>query len=107
LHLINGLFDAHRSRMQVLGIAAQIPSAEIGGGYIRETHPQILFKGCSHYCELDSSTNQMPRTLEVTIREAAGKRGVSAAAIRGDVALQPAGDTPLAAAPDARCSRQP
>jgi pyruvate dehydrogenase (quinone) len=33
LHLINGLFDAHRSRTPVLAIAAQIPSAEIGGGY--------------------------------------------------------------------------
>src|SRR6202161_16426 len=77
LHLINGLFDAHRSRVPVLGIAAQIPSAEIGGGYFQETHPQTLFKECSHYCELISSPNQMPRTLEVAIREAVGKRGVS------------------------------
>src|SRR6201993_207811 len=52
LHLINGLFDAHRSRVPVLAIAAQIPSAEIGGGYFQETHPQNLFRECSHYCEL-------------------------------------------------------
>jgi pyruvate dehydrogenase (quinone) len=54
LHLINGLFDAHRSRTPVLAIAAQIPSGEIGGGYFQETHPQILFRECSHYCELVS-----------------------------------------------------
>ena len=54
LHLINGLFDAHRSRTPVLAIAAQIPSAEIGGGYFQETHPQNLFRECSHYCELVS-----------------------------------------------------
>src|ERR1700746_3867470 len=30
LHLINGLFDCHRSRVPVLAIAAQVPSAEIG-----------------------------------------------------------------------------
>jgi len=67
LHLINGLFDGHRSRVPVLAIAAHIPSAEIGAGYFQETHPQALFKECSHYCELVSSANQMPRTLEVAI----------------------------------------
>src|SRR5712664_3677871 len=70
LHLINGLYECHRSRVPVLAIAAQIPSAEIGSGYFQETHPQTLFQECSHYCELISSANQMPRTLEVAIRQA-------------------------------------
>ena len=90
LHLINGLFDCHRSRVPVLGIAAQIPSAEIGGGYFQETHPQTLFKECSHYCELISGANQMPRVLEVAVREAVGRPGVSVVVIPGDVALLPA-----------------
>jgi pyruvate dehydrogenase (quinone) len=94
LHLINGLFDCHRSRVPVLGIAAQIPSAEIGSGYFQETHPQHLFRECSHYCELISGANQMPRVLEVAIREAVGRRGVSVVVIPGDVALQPAAGTP-------------
>jgi pyruvate dehydrogenase (quinone) len=96
LHLINGLFDCHRSRVPVLAIAAQIPSAEIGAGYFQETHPQTLFKECSHYCELISGANQMPRVLEVAIREAVGRRGVSVVVIPGDVALQPAADAPPA-----------
>ena len=54
LHLINGLYDCHRSRVPVLAIAAQIPSQEIGSGYFQETHPEHLFKDCSHYCELVS-----------------------------------------------------
>src|SRR5271165_7348032 len=87
LHLINGLYDCHRSRVPVLGIAAQIPSAEIGSGYFQETHPETLFKECSHYCELVSGANQMPRVLEVAIREAVSKRGVSVVVIPGDVAL--------------------
>jgi pyruvate dehydrogenase (quinone) len=95
LHLINGLFDCHRSRVPVLGIAAQIPSAEIGGGYFQETHPQNLFAECSHYCELISGANQMPRVLEVAIRQAVGRRGVSVVVIPGDVALQAAADTPI------------
>src|SRR6266566_8944439 len=94
LHLINGLFDCHRSRVPVLGIAAQIPSPEIGSGYFQETHPETLFQECSHYCELIASARQMPRVLEVAIREAIGKRGVSVVVIPGDVALQPAADTP-------------
>jgi len=90
LHLINGLFDCHRSRVPVLGIAAQIPSAEIGSGYFQETHPQALFRECSHYCEFVSGANQMPRALELAIRAAIGKRGVSVLVLPGDVALQPA-----------------
>src|ERR1700732_4229138 len=96
LHLINGLFDCHRSRVPVLAIAAQIPSAEIGAGYFQETHPQTLFQECSHYCELVSGANQMPRALEVAIREAVGRRGVSVLVMPGDIALQPASDAPPA-----------
>jgi pyruvate dehydrogenase (quinone) len=94
LHLINGLFDCHRSRVPVLAIAAHIPSAEIGAGYFQETHPQELFRECSHYCELVSGANQMPRVLGVAIREAIAKRGVSVIVIPGDVALQPAAEAP-------------
>jgi pyruvate dehydrogenase (quinone) len=94
LHLINGLFDCHRSRVPVLAIAAHIPSPEIGSGYFQETHPQALFQECSHYCEFVSTPKQMPRMLEVAIREAVGKRGVSVLVIPGDVALQPALDAP-------------
>ncbi|MGH6848070.1 MAG: ubiquinone-dependent pyruvate dehydrogenase [Methylocella sp.] len=95
LHLINGLFDCHRSRVPVLAIAAHIPSAEIGSGFFQETHPETLFRECSHYCELISAANQMPRTLEVAIRQAVANRGVSVVVLPGDVALQPAFDAPL------------
>src|SRR5246127_3043389 len=94
LHLINGLFDCQRSRVPVLGIAAHIPSGEIGSGYFQETHPETLFQECSHYCELIAGAKQMPRVLEVAIHEAVGKRGVSVVVIPGDVALQPASEAP-------------
>src|ERR1700674_3164805 len=64
LHLINGLFDCHRSGLPVLAIAAHIPSAEIGSDYFQETHPEFLFQGCSYYCQLVSTPAQMPRALE-------------------------------------------
>jgi len=94
LHLINGLFDCHRNLVPVLAIAAHIPSPEIGSGYFQETHPEILFRECSHHCELVSSPAQMPRALEAAIRAAVGKRGVAVIVISGDTSLQQAVDAP-------------
>src|ERR1700739_3125017 len=90
LHLINGLYDCHRSRVPVLAIAAQIPSNEIRSGYFQATRPENLFAQCSHYCELVSQPEQMPRVLEIAIQTALSQRGVSVVAIPGDVALRDA-----------------
>src|SRR5499426_1918198 len=88
LHLINGLFDCHRSRVPVLAIAAQIPSPEIGSSYFQETHPSILFRECSHYCELISQPAQMPHVLEIAMRTAIDRRGVAVIVLPGDVGLR-------------------
>jgi pyruvate dehydrogenase (quinone) len=88
LHLINGLFECHRSRVPVLAIAAHIPSAEIGSAYFQATHPEILFAECSHYVELVSNAEHLPRILEKAIRIAVEKRGVSVVVIPGDIALK-------------------
>ncbi|MDF0486641.1 ubiquinone-dependent pyruvate dehydrogenase [Sphingomonas sp. H39-1-10] len=88
LHLINGLFDAHRSGAPVLAIAAHIPSTEIGIDYFQETHPQILFRECSHYVELVSRADQLPQVLLRAMRVAVAKRGVAVVVLPGDVALQ-------------------
>jgi pyruvate dehydrogenase (quinone) len=90
MHLINGLYDCQRSRVPVLAIAAQVPSAEIGSGYFQETNPEQIFAGCSHYCELISQPEQMPRVLEIAIQTAISKRGVAVVVIPGDVALRDA-----------------
>ena len=94
LHLINGLYDCHRSRVPVLAIAAHIPSTEIGSGYFQETHPEHLFAQCSHYCELVSKPEQMPRTLEIAIQTALSRRGVAVIVLPGDVALKDAVEGP-------------
>src|SRR6202021_2448524 len=88
LHLINGLFDCHRNRVPILAIAAQIPSHEIGSGYFQETHPEHLFKDCSHYCEIISQPDQMPRILGIAMRTALSKRGVAVVILPGDVGLK-------------------
>lgn len=98
LHLINGLYDAHRSMAPVLALASQIPSSEIGLGYFQETHPDQLFRECSHYSELISNPQQMPRLLHTAIQHAVGRRGVSVVSLPGDIASQPAPEKALGTA---------
>lgn len=95
LHLINGLYDCHRSRVPVLAIAAQIPSMEIGSGYFQETHPEHLFKDCSHYCEVVSHPEQIPRVLAIAMRTAISRRGVAVVILPGDVALEKCDSPPI------------
>jgi pyruvate dehydrogenase (quinone) len=101
LHLINGLFDANRSRVPVLAIAAQIPGDEIGSQYFQETHPQELFRECSVYCELVGEPEQMPRVLEIAMRTAIARGGVGVVVIPGNLffADVPSGSTAIAVRP--------
>ncbi|SFR69436.1 pyruvate dehydrogenase (quinone) [Microbacterium azadirachtae] len=96
LHLINGLYDANRSRVPVLAIAAHIPTSEIGTQYFQETHPQELFRECSVYVEYVSDPVQMPRLLQVAMRQAIARRGVAVLVIPGDIALAEAVDDRVA-----------
>lgn len=90
LHLINGLYDCHRSRVPVLAIAAQIPSQEIGSNYFQETHPEHLFAQCSHCCELVSHPEQMPRILEIAMQTAITRHGVAVIVLPGDIGMRAA-----------------
>jgi pyruvate dehydrogenase (quinone) len=89
-HLVNGLYDCYRNRVPVLAIAAHIPSREIGSSYFQETHPELLFNECSHYCELASHADQIQRILDIAMRTALSLSGVSVIVLPGDVALQEA-----------------
>lgn len=93
LHLINGLFDAQRSRVPVLAIAAHIPRSEIGSEYFQETHPQDLFRECSVYCELVSTPEMLPRILEMAMRAAVEENGVAVVVIPGEVFLAKMADS--------------
>src|SRR5258708_205409 len=104
LHLINGLFDAHRSMAPVLALAAQIPSSEIGTGYFQETHPDRLFAECSHYSELISNPAQLPRVVQPAIQHAVGLSGVSVVSLSGDIAAQ---DAPQRSVELAMVTRRP
>lgn len=103
LHLINGLYDANRSRLPVLAIASHIPSAQIGTGFFQETHPDRLFTECSVYSEMISSAAQAPRVINSAIHHALGGPGVAVLTLPGDVADL---DAPPAV-PDVACRPRP
>jgi pyruvate dehydrogenase (quinone) len=107
-HLLQGLYDAHRTGAPVLAIASHIPSAQIGTGFFQETHPERLFQECSRLCELVSDAEQMPRLSRIAIQHSLGLRGVSVLVIPGDVlsrtAAVPTGST---AWPSARATAVP
>ncbi|MGE7876699.1 ubiquinone-dependent pyruvate dehydrogenase [Peribacillus muralis] len=93
LHLINGLYDCHRSRIPVLAIAAQIPSNEIGSEYFQQTHPEQIFKECSHFSEVVSKPEHMPRMVTIAMQHAVSRKGVSVLVLPGDVAAMPDSET--------------
>ncbi len=92
-HLIQGLYDAHRSRAPVLALASQIPSEQLGTNFFQETHPEKLFVECSHYCELISEPSQMPRLLRLGIETSLANGGVSVLVLPGDIAHKPAANS--------------
>lgn len=90
IHLMQGLYDSHRSYAPILAIATHIPSGEIGTTYFQETDPKTIFKGCSHYCEQIMSGAQMPRVLQTAMQHAVSRKGVAVVVLSGDVSEQEA-----------------
>ena len=89
-HMIQGLYDAHRSGAPVLAIASHIPSIQIGTTYFQETHPTSLFAECSSWVELVSRPQQLPRLQRIAMQTALADRGVSVLVIPGDVTAEAA-----------------
>src|SRR5882672_6402259 len=100
-HLVQGLYDAHRSGAAVLAIASHIPSTQIGTNYFQETHPQHLFLECSSYCELVSRPEQLPRMQRIAMQTAIAQSGVAVLVLPGDIsgeaAPHPTGHSDLVA----------
>lgn len=86
VHLLNGLYDAHRSGAPVIAIASTIPTGEFGTEYFQETHPAKLFDDCSYYNEVATTPSQFPRMLQSALQTAMTRKGVSVIGLPGDLA---------------------
>ncbi|AMR31630.1 pyruvate dehydrogenase [Mucilaginibacter sp. PAMC 26640] len=85
VHLINGLYDAHRSGAPVIAIASTIPSFEYGTEYFQETNTIKLFEDCSYYNQVATTPKQFPRMLQAGIQAALHRKGVAVIGVPGDL----------------------
>lgn len=90
LHLINGLYDAHRNGAPVFAIAGQVPTRFVGTDYFQETHPETIFQGCTCYCQVASTATQAITMSRLALQAAMVQRGVGMVTIPGDVLDQKA-----------------
>ena len=86
VHLINGLYDAHRSNVSVLAIASTCPTYEFGTSYFQETNTIKLFDDCSGYNQIATTTKQFPRMLQAALQHAVLKKEVAVLGLPGDIA---------------------
>src|ERR1700721_1422219 len=88
LHLIQGLYNSHRNRAPVFAIAGQVPTRFLGTEYFQETHPERLFRDCSHYCEAAHTAIQAVTMSRLAMQTAITKQGVGLVCIPGDTLAQ-------------------
>jgi pyruvate dehydrogenase (quinone) len=94
VHLINGLYDAHRSGAPVIAIASTCATHQFGTEYFQETNTIKLFDDCSYYNQIATTPAQLPRMLQAGIQYAVSKKGVSVVGLPGDVTEMDAVEIP-------------
>lgn len=90
VHLINGLYDAHRTGAPLIAIASTINTPEFGIDYFQSTNTIRLFDDCSCYNQVATTAVQAPRMLQTAIQHAIHNKGVAVFGLPGDVSAMPA-----------------
>ena len=85
VHLVNGLYDAQRSRTPVLALASTCQSVQFGSGYFQETNVNKLFDDCSFFNQTAVTSAQLPRMIQMAIQNSIQKKGVSVVGLPSDV----------------------
>lgn len=93
VHLINGLYDAHRSGAPVIAIASTCATHEFGMEYFQETNTIKLFDDCSHYNQIANTPAQLPRMLQAALQHAVNKKGVAVLGLPGDITAMDAAES--------------
>lgn len=88
VHLVNGLYDAHRSGAPVLAIASTLPTQEAGTDYFQETSTIKLFDDCSFFNQLATTPAQISRMLQGAMQAAVSSKGVAVIGLPGDLAAE-------------------
>ncbi|UTI66300.1 thiamine pyrophosphate-binding protein [Paraconexibacter antarcticus] len=108
IHLLNGLYDAKKSRTPVLAICGQVPLAELGSEFFQEVDNDALFADVAAFHATVTSPEQLPRLLEQAVQTALDGPGVAVLTLPGDVGgLDAPGPPPRFAAPPAPAPPDP
>lgn len=99
IHLVNGLYDAHRANAPVFAIASACPSYEMGQNYFQETNTIKLFNDCSGYNQIANTPQQFSRMLQSALQHVFAKQEVAVLGIPGDLTAQKAVDSLTATLP--------
>ncbi|MGU9939542.1 thiamine pyrophosphate-dependent enzyme [Empedobacter brevis] len=86
VHLINGVYEAHKSRTPLVVIASTIPTIEFGTDYFQETNTIKLFDDCSCYNQIITRPEQAQRIVQTAIQHAISKKDVAVIGLPGDIA---------------------
>ncbi|WP_343567068.1 thiamine pyrophosphate-dependent enzyme [Sphingobacterium sp.] len=85
VHLINGVYEAHKTRVPMLVIASTCATYEFGTDYFQETNPIKLFDDCSCYNQMITRPEQVQRMVQNALQQAISKRDVAVIGLPGDV----------------------
>lgn len=85
VHLINGVYDAHRTNAPVVVIASCCLSKDFGTKYFQETNTIKLFDDCSYYNQVAVTPYQAPRMLQGAMQAALTLKGVGVFGLPGDL----------------------
>lgn len=85
VHLLNGLYDAAKSRTPVLAIAGQVPLSELGSDAFQEVDNDLLFRDVAVFRATITDPDQLPQLLETAVRNALGHKGVAVLTVPGDI----------------------
>ncbi|WP_413532680.1 thiamine pyrophosphate-dependent enzyme [Empedobacter brevis] len=86
VHLINGVYEAHKSRTPLVVIASTIPTIEFGTDYFQETNTIKLFEDCSCFNQIITRPEQVARMVQTAIQHAISKKDVAVIGLPGDIA---------------------
>ncbi len=85
IHLLNGLYDAKKSKAPVLAILGQVPLEDIGSDFFQEVDNDALFADVAVFSTTITSPDQLPFVLEQAVNSAIAERGVAVLSIPGDI----------------------
>ncbi|MGH9169363.1 MAG: thiamine pyrophosphate-dependent enzyme [Acidimicrobiales bacterium] len=97
IHLLNGLYDAKLDHMPVLAITGMQETQMLGTGYQQEVALERLYMDVAEYNEMIHVPAQVNTLVDIAVRHALTRRGVSHLTIPTDIQVADAGANPWGA----------